>query len=72
MTKECIETGSFDLGFEVKYYKKGVGLHEPKKALMEVDTKREAFDDFKQLYPDTVVLGIKPVKIMECVVNDIP
>ena len=72
MTKECIETGEFDLGFEVKYYKKGVGLHEPKKALMEVDTKEEAFDDFKDLYPDTIVLGVKAVKVMECIVNDIP
>jgi len=72
MTKECVETGKFDLGFEIKYYKKGVGLHEPKKALLEADTKQEAFDDFKDLYPNTVVLDVKSVKVMECIVNDIP
>jgi len=51
--------------FEVTYYKKGIGLHAPKRKVVEGTTKQEAHDDFKRLYPDTCTLGIKRVKVID-------
>ena len=51
--------------FEIKYYKKGIGLHKPKKQVMEGITKQEAYDEFKRIFPNTCTLGIKQVKVIE-------
>lgn len=51
--------------YEIQYYKKGIGLHEPKRKLIEATTKQEAYDEFKELYPNTCTLGIKRVKVID-------
>lgn len=51
--------------FEIKYYKKGIGLHDPKSQVIEGTTKQEAYDEFKRLFPNTCTLGIKRVKVID-------
>lgn len=51
--------------YEIKYYEKGKGLHEPKKMLIETTSKQEAYNNFKNAHPNTMVLGVKSVKVKD-------